>query len=159
MQLFCTHLCTLVTSDNLTGIIRWGQIQRVRRLIQCPLPWQSDAPGSGPGAGFGICCTVGQRATLLEPHGSAQGGSTCAGHSKISKGPLCVNRHSLPVVTIRPYGTATPWGVNRAPTSSLSTSSCSGVAVSLLPPCAVLCPVAVILAVHTLVQMEVPYSH
>ena len=48
----------------------------------------------------------------------------------ISQGPLCVNRHSLPVVTIRPYGTATPWGVNRAPTSILRTSSCSGVAAS-----------------------------
>ena len=60
---------TLVTSDNLTGNNPVGSNPASKQTIQCPLPWQSDAPGSGPGAGFGICCTVGQRATLLEPLG------------------------------------------------------------------------------------------
>ena len=163
MQLFCTHLCTLVTSDNLTGNNPMGSNPASKKTIQCPNPWQSDAPGSGPGAGFGICCTVGQRATLLEPLGVQPVRREAAAPAQAThKSPK--DRFAL-TVTVCPsppsahMGPQLPGDVNRAPTSSLRTSSCSGVAASLLSPFAVLCPVAVILAVHTPVQMEVLYSH
>ena len=115
-----------------------------KNTTQRPLPWQSDGPGSGPEAGFGLCCTLGQRATLLEPfgvqpvwHGAP---APVQATAKSPKDRVALIVAVCPLSPSAHMGQQMPWRANRAPASSSRTSSCSGVAASLLPPCAVLCP-------------------
>ena len=111
---------------------------------QRPLTWQSDGPGSGPGARFGLCCKVGQRATLLEPLGVQPARRGAA--APVQATPRSPKDRVALIVTVFPsspsahMGQQMPWRTIRAPISSSRSSSCSGVAASLLTPCAVLCP-------------------
>ena len=144
LLLFWTCLCTLATPDNLTG--------------KSPKPGQS----RGVRIPLNVHCRGNQTVLEVVPelnlvsvaqYGNVplcwnhlvcsrfeRGGSACAGHSKLLQGPCCVNRRRLPIVAIHPYGQQMPCRANRAPVSSSRSSSCSGVAASLFPPCAVRCP-------------------
>ena len=117
---------------------------RGKSTTQGPLPWQSDGPGSGPGARFGLCCKVGQRATLPEPLGVQpvrRGVETpVQATPKSPKDRFALNVAVFPSSPSAHMGQQMSWRANRAPNSSSRSSSCSGVAASMLPPCAVLCP-------------------
>ena len=136
--------CTFATSDNLTGKSPVGSKPGSKNITQRPLSWQSDGPGSGPGAGFGLCCTLGQRATLLQPLGVQPVRRVAA--APVQATPKSPKDRVALIVAVCPsspsahMGQQMPWRANRTRTSSSRTSSCSGVAASLLPPCAGLCP-------------------
>ena len=138
------HLRLQITSQEK---VRWGQSRGARTPLNeehHPLPWHSDGPGSGPGAGFGLCCTLWRRATLLEPLGvqSVRRGAAAPMQAtpKSPKDRVALIVAVCPLSPSAHMGQQMPWRANRAPTSSSRSSSCSGVAASMLLPCAVLCP-------------------
>ena len=115
-----------------------------KNTTQRPLSWQSYGPGSGPGAGFGLCSTLGQRATLLEPLGvQPVRRGAAASMQATPKSPE--DRVAL-IVTVCPSSPSAHTD-SKCPgaliahyvVSSSRSSSCSGVAASLFPPCAALC--------------------